>query len=71
MGIHIKEEGWHDWNKEHARSTVYYAECNNSGDGYLPDKRIGFAKILTDEEASSFTKEKVLSGDDGWCPVPL
>lgn len=66
MGNHIAEEGWHDWGKTDAHDTIFYAEYNNYGDGYKPDKRPNYVKILTDSEQEYFSKTSVLSGKDNW-----
>lgn len=60
IGAHIKEEGWHDWGKIHARETVQFAEYNNSGEGANVSGRPSWVKILTEEEAKHFKKEKIL-----------
>lgn len=50
MGEHIIDEGWHDWDKCDARSTISYEEYNSSGPGGNPNKRASWAKILSYEE---------------------
>jgi len=57
---HIKEEGWHDWNKEEAHSQTFYAEYQSAGAGAAPQKRVFWSHQLTEEQAANFTKEKVL-----------
>lgn len=66
IGPHICPEGWHDWDKPEARSTILYAEYENYGAGYVADARPEWARILTEAEAEEYTRDKVLSGDDGW-----
>lgn len=61
LGAHIKKEGWHDWNKEEARETTYYAEYNNYGPGASPETRVSWSHQLTEEEAKNYSKEKVLN----------
>ncbi len=71
LGEHIKDEGWHDWNKKEAHDTIFYAEYQNRGPGaqaIATKKRAPFSKQLTDQEALSYTKELVLRGNDGWNP---
>lgn len=71
LGEHIREEGWHDWNKTEAHNTVLYAEYNNTGagaEGLFHGKRATFAKQLTEKEAMHYAKELVLRGHDGWNP---
>jgi len=65
LGKQIKPEGWHNWNKPEAEKLTYYAEYKSTGPGANPQKRVKWAKQLTDEEAKEFTLEKVL-GD--WKP---
>lgn len=60
IGDHIKEEGWHDWGKTHARDTVQFAEYNNTGEGATTNKRPSWIKILTNEEVKNYTVEKIL-----------
>lgn len=68
MDKHIKEEGWHDWNKENARSTTFYAEYNSMGPGATMNKREPWAHILTENEAKKYTVQNVLKGNDNWDP---
>ena len=60
LSAHIKKEGWHDWNKEDARTQTFYAEYNNYGPGASPETRVSWSHQLTEEEAKEYTKEKVL-----------
>lgn len=72
LGEHIKDEGWHDWNKEDAHNTILYAEYNSYGPGakaISEGKRAPFSKQLTKQEALVYTKENVLQGTDGWKPT--
>lgn len=68
LGSHIREEGFHDWNKKEAHDTLFYAEYHSTGEGAAPLKRASFVRQLTDSEALQFTKESVLSGSDNWNP---
>ncbi len=69
LGPHIKKEGWHDWNKEDARETTYYAEYENFGPGAcgateekpVETERADWTYQLTAEAAEEYSKEKVLS----------
>jgi len=70
MGPHIHPEGFHDWKKADAHHTCFYAEYNSYGPGASPYTRASFVKQLTKEEASHFTREKVLAGTDNWNGVP-
>ena len=60
LDAHIRKEGFHDWGKPQAHDTVLYAEYESSGPG-ASKKRADFVRILTEEEAAEYTKEKVLS----------
>lgn len=53
IGRHIDPEGFHDWNKTHARKTVGYYLYNCFGEGYDPKKLAPFVKVLSDEEAKT------------------
>ncbi len=68
LGSHIKEEGFHDWNKKEAHDTIFYAEYQSYGEGAAPLSRASFVKQLTDDEAGQYTKAHVLSGNDSWNP---
>ncbi|TRZ43696.1 pectinesterase family protein [Robertkochia solimangrovi] len=67
MDAHIKPEGWHNWNKPNAESTVYYGEYDSKGPG-ANGQRVPWAKELTKEQAAGFSKEEVLKGEDNWIP---
>lgn len=60
LGRHIHPAGFHDWNKNEAHSTVFYAEYKNYGPGADTSGRAAFVRQLTDAEAAGFTLEKVL-----------
>ncbi|MEQ8525991.1 pectinesterase family protein [Gracilimonas sp.] len=66
LGGHIMTEGWHNWNKPDAESTVYYAEYENSGLGFKPSERVEWSYQLKAEEAEKYAKEKILKG---WNPA--
>ncbi|PQP84280.1 pectin methylesterase [Paenibacillus sp. PCH8] len=69
MGAHVKQEGWHNWNKAEAEATVVYAEYNSAGPGTgHASGRVPWAKLLTEQEAAEYTRSRVLSGEDGWKP---
>ena len=69
MGEHIRAVGWHDWDKPEAHDTILYAEYKSFGPG-APENyaslRAEFSKQLSDEEASSYTKENIFRTDDVW-----
>lgn len=68
MGGHIRAEGWHNWHKPQAEHTAFYAEYGNQGEGAPTDKRAGWAKQLTAEQAADYTPQQLLKGTDGWNP---
>lgn len=68
MEAHIKTEGWHDWHKEAAHTQTFFAEYHNTGIGSDLSKRVSFSHVLTDSQASDYTRQAVLSGDDNWTP---
>ena len=70
MGAHIRPEGFWDWNKPHARQTVFYAESGCTGPGARRAERVPWAKELTPAQAVGYTVKSVLSGTDGWNPEP-
>lgn len=51
MGAHIRPEGWHDWNKPHARKSSFYAEYGSTGPGAAISGRVRWAHALTGKEA--------------------
>jgi pectinesterase len=65
MGSHIIPGGWNNWKNPANEATARYAEYKNSGPGAMMDKRVKWAKQLTDEEAATFTLKNIL-GD--WNP---
>jgi len=69
MDKHIKEEGWHNWNREEREKTARYFEYNSMGPGGITGKRVKWSRILTPEEAKKYTIENVLAENDGWNPL--
>jgi pectinesterase len=66
LGDHIKPEGWHNWNDPEKEETVLYAEFENEGPGFTPEKRVAWSQQLTEKEASKYTLERIF---DGWDPL--
>lgn len=60
LGSHIRREGWHDWNKKEAHSSVFYGEYNCSGPGAVTSDRAGFSRQLSKEEAEFYQRNRVL-----------
>lgn len=61
MGNHILPVGWDNWSNKEAETKSFYAEYNNSGPGFQPDKRVSWSHQLKKEEAKKYTKANVLS----------
>lgn len=68
MDDHICPEGWHDWDKTQARKTVFFGEYNSMGPGAVMERRPQWVKRLSEKDLPSYTKQSVLSGEDGWLP---
>lgn len=69
MDAHIKEEGWHNWDKPNAEVTCSYVEYANTGVGSNTKKRASFSKQLTNPGLSEyFNPSNVLCGSDNWRP---
>jgi len=68
MGAHIKKEGWHNWNKQNAEETAFYAEFGSVGPGAAKAERVSWSHQLSEEEAANYSVEAILAGDDGWNP---
>ncbi|MGC4070956.1 MAG: pectinesterase family protein [Nibricoccus sp.] len=65
----IRAEGWHNWDNAENEKTARYREFKNTGPGAKADKRVSWARELTDAEAQQCTPESILRGNDGWNPV--
>ncbi len=60
LGGHIKKEGWNNWGKTDAESTIFYAEYGSKGPGGDTSERASFAHLLTDAEAGEYTRINIL-----------
>ena len=60
LGKHIKAEGWENWSKPDAEKNTFYAEYNNSGEGFQPKKRVTWSHQLTKTEAEQYSTENIL-----------
>ena len=60
MGSHIRPEGWHNWNKEYAEKTAFYAEYGSSGPGASPRTRVKWSHRLKKKDLAEYVPEKVL-----------
>ncbi len=68
MDAHIKPEGFHDWDKIHARDLFFYGENNNYGEGGASAGRVPFVRMLSKVQADAYTLNNVLGGADHWNP---
>lgn len=68
MDKHICPQGWHDWDKENARNSCFFAEYGSFGPGAVMASRPKWVHVLTPGELALYSREKVLSGDDNWHP---
>ncbi|WP_347384887.1 pectinesterase family protein [Paenibacillus pabuli] len=69
MGAHVKQEGWHNWNKPDAEASVVFAEYNSKGPGAGSRAgRVPWATILNEQQAMEYSLSRVLSGEDEWQP---
>ncbi|MEQ9035186.1 pectinesterase family protein [Gracilimonas sp.] len=66
LDSHIRSSGWHNWNDPAKEETVFYAEFENEGTGFHPEKRVKWSAQLTTEEASAYTLETIFNG---WNPL--
>ncbi len=57
MDAHILPQGWHDWDKPHARKTVFYAEYGSSGPGANAAARVEWAHRLPEKTARRLIEE--------------
>lgn len=69
IGPHVRDDGWCDWNKPHARECCLFAGYDLTGPGSDTSSWASFAKVLTPEQASRYTRQQVLAGNDGWDPL--
>jgi len=60
MGNMIKPEGWHNWGKPEAETQSFFAEYGNSGSGAATGNRVKWAHILSEEESTAYSPEKIL-----------
>lgn len=55
LGSHILEEGWSDWdNRTQDRRTVRFEEYKNFGPGAVAQKRVPWARMLSDQQAVQY-----------------
>ena len=70
LGNHITPEGWDPWKGDvmfpDKEKTTFYAEYGSTGPGALVKERVSWAKLLTSNEAQSYTLKNILGGADHW-----
>lgn len=71
MDRHIRPAGWDNWRDPSKEITSRYAEFGSTGPGALQADRVGWAKVLTEQAASTLSVSSVLAGDDGWNPEEI
>jgi pectinesterase len=60
MDTQVHPAGWHNWNKPDAEKTTFYAEHGCTGPGADGAQRVKWSHTLSVEEASLYTREKIL-----------
>jgi pectinesterase len=60
--------GWNNWDNAANEKTARFAEYQSTGPGANPRGRVSWSKQLSAAEASKYTPEEVLKGDDEWKP---
>lgn len=63
LGPHVAPEGWREWSGTDNHTTAYYAEYDNEGPGYVPDRRVPWAHQLTEMDAAAYTLEQIFARD--------
>ena len=65
LGDHIRPVGWKHWNDERNPESAFYAEYDNSGPGFTPERRADWSHQLTRAQTRRYTAENIF---DGWNP---
>jgi pectinesterase len=65
MPAFIKPQGWDFWGKEENKTTAFYAEYQNTGQGFKPQSRVKWSHQLSDEQAKDYTPNNILGN---WFP---
>ncbi|MFP4979231.1 pectinesterase family protein [Paenibacillus sp. CN-4] len=66
MGGHIRREGWHDWDKASAWTTVRYGEAGSHGPGANDAGRTAWSRRMSEKELEAYTLEACFDGDTSW-----
>lgn len=68
IGPFVRAAGWDNWSRPENEKTAWFAEYKNSGQGASLAGRVGWSAKLTEQEASQFTKEKILGSSNTEVP---
>uniref|UniRef100_A0ACD5XMV0 Uncharacterized protein n=1 Tax=Avena sativa TaxID=4498 RepID=A0ACD5XMV0_AVESA len=71
MSKEVVPVGWDGWKVEKPATTgVFYGEYKCSGPGAMSTQRIGWARVLTDQQAKAFTGSQFVYGNSWILPPP-
>ena len=70
LGAHVRPEGWDNWRNPAREQTARFREYRCTGPGADRSRRVPWAKQLEPAVADTLTAASVLSGSDGWEPLP-
>ena len=62
LGKHIVSSGWDNWSNVANETTTFYAEYKNVGEGANLNARAKWSHQLTDNEALTYSNEKIFAG---------
>ena len=62
LGKHIVPSGWDNWSNVANETTTFYAEYKNTGEGANTDERAKWSHQLTDNEALTYSNERIFAG---------
>ncbi|KAF5206511.1 Pectinesterase qrt1 [Thalictrum thalictroides] len=66
----VLPQGWSNWGDQKRQESVYYGEYKCSGPGANQERRVPWARMLTDNEAEPFTGTHYVDGNS-WLLNPL
>ena len=61
----IRPEGWRDWHDAARKGDVYYAEYGCTGPGADRSGRVAWSRVLSDDEAATYTLERIFAKKTG------
>jgi len=65
----LQPAGWSKWKPNDPTPKAFYAEYDNTGNGYKPKERADWSHQLTAKEATAYEPQRFLAGDDHWNPI--